>query len=350
MAQPPQQQLPFRSSLAIAATLLLLLLLRPTQSKHPRHVIRLRSPDILRPSSLAYDPFSQHFLVSSLSSPSIHSVSDAGVSQPLLSFPSPASSTLALSLDSHRRRLLSVLTSPSPPPSLASLSLPSHRTLFLSPLPPPSSPAATAVDFHGNTFVTDSLDGIIYRIPESGESPSVFSNSSVFSSTGLDGLAFLSLGYLLVVQSATGRMFKVDDSDGTARRVLLNRDLPGAKGIAIRGDGTAVVASADRVWYVKTTDSWGEGAVYDEVGLDEGKVARDVAVGRDNRVYVLYEGGGGEGEDGIGIEEVRSRREEEEEEGGGMWVYMLIGFGMVYFTIWRFQMRKLVGSLNKKTN
>lgn len=194
--------------------------------------------------------------------------------------------------------------------------------------------------------MTDSRDGLVYRIPESGESPSVFSNSSAFGSSGLDGLAFISKGYLLVVQSATGQMYKVDESNGSARRVLLNRDLPGATGIAIRGDGTAVVASAERVWYVKSDDSWGEGVVYEKVELDKGRAARDVAVGRDDRVYVLYVGEGDE----LGIEEVRSKREEAEEEGGGIWLYVLVGFGMVYFMIWRFQMRQLVGSMNKKTN
>lgn len=62
--------------------------------------------------------------------------------------------------------------------------------------------------------------------------------------------------------------------------MLLNRDLSGAMGIAIRGDGTSIVASAERVWYVKSDDSWGEGLVYAEVELDEGRAARDMAVGR----------------------------------------------------------------------
>lgn len=45
--------------------------------------------------------------------------------------------------------------------------------------------------------------------------------------------------------------------------------------------------------------------------------------------------------------EVRSEKENEDEK---MWVYVLIGLGLAYFLIWRFQMKQLVKNMDKKTN
>lgn len=149
-------------------------------------------------------------------------------------------------------------------------------------------------------------------------------------------------------------MFKVDADDGTARLVLLNKDLKGADGIAMRRDGVVLVVSYYKLWFLKSQDSWGEGVVYDENDLDKEKFATGVAVGGEERVYVLNghvrEGIMGNLEGGrerFSIEEVRSKKESEEER---VWIYVLVGFGLAYFLFWRFQMRQLIGNMNKKTN
>jgi preprotein translocase subunit YajC len=56
---------------------------------------------------------------------------------------------------------------------------------------------------------------------------------------------------------------------------------------------------------------------------------------------------GNGGREWFGIEEVRSEKENEDEK---MWVYVLIGLGLAYFLIWRFQMKQLVKNMDKKTN
>ncbi|CAL5205165.1 unnamed protein product [Lathyrus oleraceus] len=69
-------------------------------------------------------------------------------------------------------------------------------------------------------------------------------------------------------------------------------------------------------------------------------------------MYVLYgyflEGLLGNSErEGFRIEEIMSPKESE---GENVWLYVMIGFGMVYFVYWRFQMGQLVKHMNKKIN
>lgn len=363
---------------AASINLLLLIFIAPlipsTIAKKP-HVISFRSPD-LYPEGLAYDPSDQHFIVGSLHHRTIHSVSDAGVIETLISDTSlpPNTSILGLAVDKVNNRLLACIHSGSPLPpfnALAAYNLRSRSRLFLSLLPSPAPEGdkrpvanAVAVDYKGNAYVTNSLgnsDGnFIWKVNAEGEA-SIFSRSPVFtkfpvdsdtpySDSGLNGIAYVSKGYLLVVQSNTGKMFKVDADDGTARLVLLNEDLILADGIAIRDDGFVLVVSQNKLWLLKSDDSWGEGVVYDKIELDVERFPTSVAVARDDRMYVLYgrvmEGilGNG-GRECFDIEEVRSERERKEE---NVWIYVLVGLGFAYFLFWRFQMRQLVTNMDKK--
>lgn len=176
-----------------------------------------------------------------------------------------------------------------------------------------------------------------------------------YSYIGLNGIAYVSDGdYLLVVQSNTGKVFKVDADDGTARHVLLNEDLTRPDGVVFRSDGVVLVVSpqANKLWLLKSNNGWGEGVVYDKIDLEsEGYPTSVVSRGRD-KMYVLYgyflEGLLGNSErEGFRIEEIMSPKESE---GENVWLYVMIGFGMVYFVYWRFQMGQLVKHMNKKIN
>ncbi|KAG6792139.1 hypothetical protein POTOM_001282 [Populus tomentosa] len=217
------------SSSIIALQLLLFFIVVPIPSlaKKP-HVIHFRSPN-LYPEGLAYDPSAQHFIVGSLHHRTLHSVSDAGVIETLISDPSlpPNTTILGLAVDKLNNRLLAAIHSDPPLPSL-------HST---------PSPLTTSALF-----------------PVDRDAP--------YSYCGLNGIAYVSKGYLLVVQSNTGKLFKVDAHNGTAHNVLLSEDLPVADGIAIRGDGVVLVVSHEKLWFLKSDDSWGEGVVYDKTDLD----------------------------------------------------------------------------------
>lgn len=367
------------STKSLALSLFLFLILvgpTPSFARTP-HVINFRSLN-LYPEGLTWDPSAQHFVVGSQHHRTIHSVSDAAVVETLISDPTlPENATiLGLAIDSIHNRLLALVHSAAPLPpfnALAAYDLRSRRRVFLSLLDDETPGVITikrhvandvAVDFNGNAYVTNSAGNFIWKVDKDGEA-SVFSRSPVFSESplavdpdapfsecGLNGIAYVSKGYLLVVQSNTGKMFKVNADDGLARRVLLTEDLVWADGIAVRSDGVVLVVSHHTLWFIKSHDSWAEGVVYDKTALNQEKFATSVTVGGEDRAYVLYgrvmEGLlGNSGREEFSIEEVRSKKENEEE---NVWVFVLLGLGLAYFLFWRFQMSKLVRDINKKTN
>lgn len=367
------------STKSLALSLFLFLILvgpTPSFARTP-HVVNFRSLN-LYPEGLTWDPSAQHFIVGSQHHRTIHSVSDAAVVETLISDPTlPQNATiLGLAIDSIHNRLLALVHSAAPLPpfnALAAYDLRSRRRVFLSLLDDETPGVITikrhvandvAVDFNGNAYVTNSAGNFIWKVDKDGEA-SVFSRSPVFSESplavdpdapfsecGLNGVAYVSKGYLLVVQSNTGKMFKVNADDGLARRVLLTEDLVWADGIAVRSDGVVLVVSHHTLWFIKSHDSWAEGVVYDKTALNQEKFATSVTVGGEDRAYVLYgrvmEGLlGNSGREEFSIEEVRSKKENEEE---NVWVFVLLGLGLAYFLFWRFQMSKLVRDINKKTN
>ncbi|XAR63701.1 hypothetical protein NMG60_11023731 [Bertholletia excelsa] len=367
--------MPLRTNLIhLAFPFLLVILSASAAIARKPHTINFRSKN-LYPESVAWDPTSEHFVVGSIHDRTLLSVSDAGVVGILVSDHSlpPNSTILGVFVDNHRRRLLAVVHSPPPLPTFNALVAydlrsPHRRRLFLAPLAGDGDgdsdrPIANdvAVDTSGNAYVTNAAGNFIWKVTPDGM-PSVFSRSLAFTShpvdrdqpfsfCGLNGIVYINKGYLLVVQSNTGKMFKVNIEDGTARTVLLNKDLTLADGMAVRRDGVVVVVSHLKAYFVKSDDSWSQGVVFDETALDVDRFATSVAVGGEDRVYVLYghviEGMRGNGQrDEFGIMEIESEKESKEE---AVWIYVLIGLGLAYFCFWRFQMRQLVTNMNKKT-
>ncbi|KAL6543822.1 hypothetical protein OROGR_010319 [Orobanche gracilis] len=350
----------------IPLILLLIFLTGPAYCRN-RHVISFRWPN-LYPESFTWDPKADHFVLGSLRHRQLISVSDAGVASALLSDESiPSNSSFhGISLDPRLHRLLAVVHRRSPPFSaLAAYHLPTFRQLFLAPLddflPSPAVVNDVAADYAGNAYVTDSANDVIYKVTEQGEA-TILSRSQAFKpdavdpsaphhNCGLNGVVYNPKGYLLVTQSNTGKLFKVNTDDGTTRRVILNKELTAADGIAARKDGVLLVVSRHKLYFIKSDDSWGEGVVFDETALEKDRHANGVSVGAEDRVYVLYghidDGNMGNSErDEFSIVEVKSEVEGKEE---NVWIFVLIGFGLAYFMYWRFQMKRLVQNMNKKT-
>lgn len=363
----------FNFTLILFSTLFIFITLSIPSAARKRHVINFRSSN-LYPESFTWDPKSQHFIVGSTRRRQLISVSDAGVVETLITDTSlpTNSSFLGLTVDRRHNRLLAVIhrapspENPSPFNALASYDLQTNRRLFLSPLLTDEDLQLAvandvAVDYSGDAYVTNSGDDFIWKVNINGD-VSILSKSKAYKfhpvdmttdyhKCGLNGIVYSSRGYLLVVQSNTGKLFKVNVDDGTARAVTLGKDLTAADGIAVRDDGVVLVVSQYKVYFLRSNDGWGEGVVFDETALEGERFATAVTVGDQKRVYVLYghvkEGIMGNVErDGFSIVEVQSEEENLEEP---IWLYVLIGLGLTIFFFWRFQMHRLVESLNKKT-
>ncbi|XP_054779301.1 uncharacterized protein LOC129287132 [Prosopis cineraria] len=343
-----------------------LLLFHPTP-----HKIHFRFPN-LYPEGLAWDPLTRHFFAGSLNQRIIAAVTHAGVSETFIfdsSLPENVS-FIGLSVDSVNRRLLAVVHSIEPLPpfdALAAYDLRTRQRLFLSVLPDDGGagrPIANdvTVDDEGNAYVTNSAGSYIWKVNGKGEA-SIFSRSPQYTAhpvdrdvqynnCGLNGITYVGKGYLLVVQSNTGKMFKVDARDGTARLVKLNEDLMGADDIALRNDGVVLVVSpVNKLWYMKSQHNWTEGRVFDKINLDLERFPTSVVVGEGNMAYVGYghvdEGiMGNSWRESFSIEEVRSKKDENSH----IWmVLILVGMGLVSFMILRLKTPRPVNK-GKKVN
>ncbi|KAK9698475.1 hypothetical protein RND81_08G107000 [Saponaria officinalis] len=360
---------------SLSLFILIFITLSPISESRDPHIINFRSPG-LYPEGLAWDPVSQHFIVAAIRRGTFHSVSDAGVAETLtlaltsseINLP-PNPVVLGLAVDSRRNRLIATVnTVKSPYLAAFSLQRTSISLLYLSRLPTTSPSTAVAksvaIDPHGNAYVTNSGENFIWKVTENGTA-SILSKSSKFtrhpvdltspySYWGLNGIAYVTgKEYLLVLQSNTNKMFKVDAVDGKSTSVAIPAELTEAGGIAVREDGVVVVITKGEAWMMKSDDSWGRGGVIDRIALDREGYASSVTVGGGGRVYVLY-GYVEEGIKGIWreeerewfrIEEVRSKKESD---GESVWPFVMIGLGLVYFLFWRFQMGRLVKNLDKK--
>lgn len=305
-----------------------------------RHVIRLSSSSstVNRFTSLSYDPSSQHFLVGGSSSSVISSVSDAGTIQTLTDA-STFGSVSSVAVDYIRRRLISAGSASSNIVSSYDLRSPiPHRLIFSSPISVSSDSAVATVDVSAGT-------GDAYIATASGEifKSDLFGNLSnlAHAGKGITGMSFVNNGYLLVV-GPTG-MFKVDAEDGVVKQVLTSSELNMEK-VRMRKDGAVVTGGKTARW-LKSQDGWAQMSVYDEFSVSERERIVDVAVRDRSSVYILVEKEEEDGNRSSRIEEVEWGREGE---GEMVWVLVLVGLALAYFTYWRLQMRKLVENVNKK--
>ncbi|XP_024965697.1 uncharacterized protein LOC112505888 [Cynara cardunculus var. scolymus] len=252
-------------------------------------------------------------------------------------------------VDPIRQRIIATVHSRSNPSNsaLATYQLHSpHRRLFLASLHEPdasvSAPGAAgvAIDFFGSAVITNSASNFIWNVGLEGRH-SIFSSCEVYTDhhkphgpCGLNGIVYNSKGHFLVIQSNTGKLFKVDDENGVAKEIELNINLTEIRAIDIKNDGVVLLMSKYKLYFLNSEDGWNKAKVFDEVRLDAKRSPISVTVGGEV-VYVLY----GHVEEGmIG----NSHRNHFSIVGIGpkaqrdfTWiVYMLIGYGSVYFLKW----------------
>ncbi|KAF0915433.1 hypothetical protein E2562_036284 [Oryza meyeriana var. granulata] len=173
-----------------------------------------------------------------------------------------------LALDAARRRLLVVYTDLTPwfgYAAVGAYELGSWRRLFLARLDGPGDSTLAddvAVDEDGNTYVTDAKGNKIWKVSPDGEPLSVIKNATFFQRpgwinnfVGLNGIVYHPNGYLLVIHTSGGDLFKVDPKTGSVHVVKVQGSLKTGDGLALLSP-TRLVAAGLVSRLVESNDDW----------------------------------------------------------------------------------------------
>jgi sugar lactone lactonase YvrE len=231
----------------------------------------------LSPEGIQYDEANQRFFVSSRTKGQIGSVRDDSTYTVFADDPRLVS-TIGLNLDASRQRLLvavsdiGVNTTRSTAATLRKLAAlaiynASNGTLIsytdLGALRPGLAHFANdiAVDAQGNSYITDSLSPIIYKVDAQGVASVFLENSQLSGGTGfgLNGIVYHPDGYLLVAKSNDGSLYKVPISNPSSfTRVTTSQSLVGADGLLLLDAQTLllVAGSQSTVFRLTSADAW----------------------------------------------------------------------------------------------
>lgn len=249
----------------------------------------------LYPESIAWDDGLGLFISGSLALGCLFSIKENGTVDEFIRDAdySGIAATVGVTIDVPHRRILTVINNVFDHPSsfhgLASYDLHTKARLFLAKFDKHACPNDVSVDPNsGFAYVTDSARDLIYKISPSGES-SVFTESPLFTSqpivavdppavrTGLNGITFTK-DNLLVVQSKSGKLFRVTVHNASVHVVDMEKPLVAVDGISVRQDGLLVAVSTDMLWVLKSRDHWKSAFTVKEIPLDRSFNSTSVAL------------------------------------------------------------------------
>uniref|UniRef100_A0A0D3FHK9 SMP-30/Gluconolactonase/LRE-like region domain-containing protein n=1 Tax=Oryza barthii TaxID=65489 RepID=A0A0D3FHK9_9ORYZ len=175
---------------------------------------------------------------------------------------------LGLTVDAPRGRLLIVYADRLPRfaySAVAAYDLASWRRLFLTRLDGPGDSTLAddvAVDEEGNAYVTDAKGNKIWKVSPDGEPLSVIKNATFFQRpgwinnfVGLNGIVYHPNGYLLVIHTSGGDLFKVCPKTGSVHVVKVKGSLKTGDGLALLSP-TRLVAAGLVSRLVESDDDW----------------------------------------------------------------------------------------------
>lgn len=256
----------------------------------------------LFPEGVAYDQHRGKFLVTSLSVGTIGLVDDHGNYEPFIE-DDRFRSTIGIELDRRRQRILVAVSQTDG--SYASLGIYDRRSgdpihyvdlLDLTPNHPAFANDVT-VDKYGNAYVTNSYNGVIYKVTRGGEASLFFVNEDFIPPTGafgFNGIEYHPDGFLIVAFSAKNVLYKIplDDPDNYMM-IELDAELQNPDGLKFsRGyEELAVMnnaggADAGNVLILRSDNHW-ESAEEDGRFMT-GPVFPTTAAYRGGEFYVLY--------------------------------------------------------------
>lgn len=206
---------------------------------------------------------------------------------------------LGLAVDAPRRRVLVAYTDRPPRFGYAAVGayeLGSWRRLFLTRLDGPGESSFAddvAADEDGNAYVTDARGNKIWKVGPDGEPLSNIKNAT-FSQragtlnnfVGLNGIVYHPNGYLLVVHTSGGDLFKVDPRTGDVRVVAVRGSLKRGDGLELLSPTRLAVAGIPSR-LVESSDDWETASVTGRYVGPMHRVGSSATV-KDGDVYVNH--------------------------------------------------------------
>ncbi|KAI0491322.1 hypothetical protein KFK09_025582 [Dendrobium nobile] len=208
--------------------------------------------------------------------------------------------SLGILIDAKRDRLLVVYAEVMGLSSaaVASYGLDSGERLFLTRLSRPDDEPSfaddVAVDDDGNAYVTDTKANKIWKVGSNGELLSIIRNNifvqkkewyrNVF---GLNGIVYHQNGYLLVVHTAGGYLFKVDIKTEDVRVVQVTGSLLLRDGLELLSPTKLVVAGTPSARILESFDDWNTATVTERFIGPLHRLATSATV-KEGKVYINH--------------------------------------------------------------
>ncbi|WP_347157231.1 hypothetical protein [Pontibacter chitinilyticus] len=266
----------------------------------------------LYPEGVSHDALNHRFLISSVSTGVVGTVSYKGDYKPFIT-DNRLISSIGLKVDEARKRVLVAGADPGGTPNstpatagqtalLGIYDLATGAPLYLADLGAlrpgmPHFANDVALDKQGNAYVTDSYSPIIYKVDSEGHA-SVFFEDEDFATPpgafGFNGIAYHADGFLLVNYSAENAVYKIPLSDpANLSKVTFNAPLEAPDGLLLSPNGKQLIvvnnaggAPTGRVLSFKSTDNWQSGNLTES--FVTGPEFPTTATGYGNAVFVLY--------------------------------------------------------------
>lgn len=157
----------------------------------------------------------------------------------------------------------------------------------------PSLADDVAIDEEGNAYITDARSNKIWKISSDGELLSVI-KSDIFVTkrgllnnlVGLNGIVYHPNGYLLVIHTSTGSLFKINTRTEEIALVKVEGSLERGDGLELMSNEKLIVAGTPSR-LVESSDDWTTAKV---VGRYVGPVHRipTSATMKDGKVYLNH--------------------------------------------------------------
>ncbi|GER44357.1 calcium-dependent phosphotriesterase superfamily protein [Striga asiatica] len=210
-------------------------------------------------------------------------------------------SSLGLAIDRPRNRVVVAVADVigNKYSAVAAYDLTTWDRLFLTQLSGPDEKAFAddvAVDPHGNAYITDTKGNKIWKVGPNGEfihsikSPLFAPKEWYLNLVGLNGIVYHPNGYLLVIHTITGNLFKIELDEGNNHQVkavkLVEDSLRFGDGLEVLSP-TRLVVAGNPSRLVESLDDFETGKVVGKFGGVTHRLVTAATV-KDGKVYLNH--------------------------------------------------------------